>query len=293
MAKRTEQDTRIWDLTIIVGLLVALSALTDIAGFLRFAPSFGLPAWAAVLCVMPVKLIEWKFLTFTARLWRQGWAGKLQSPMVLLPWGIAACLSALAAHATIYTMFATADHTAARNVETRRNLATALDRINGQLDAFPKPLPRPAKTVEQEYGWATSVRPPPRNCTRLLDEGSREACKKVILLRNELAAAVDFERLVQEADKLRGKLAGLRVEAVDDAMPQAYEATIGQFTKMDGKNGIALMGMLLLTLVSAFGNFCLDTLRRGQVSPARPEPARPEPARPEPARNCEPALDPA
>ena len=31
-------------------------------------------------------------------------------------------------------------------------------------------------------------------------------------------------------------------------MPQAYEATIGQFTKMDGKNGIALMGMLLLTL---------------------------------------------
>ena len=89
MTTSTEHGTRIWDLTIIVWLVVALSAATDIAGFLRLAPSVGLPAWAAVLCVIPVKLIEWKFLTFATRLWRQGWLGKIQSPVYSIVWGIA------------------------------------------------------------------------------------------------------------------------------------------------------------------------------------------------------------
>src|SRR5436305_14480540 len=132
MARSTEQDTPIWDLTTIVGFIVVLSALTDIAGFQRFAPSFGLPAWAAVLCVIPVKLIEWKFLTFALRLWRRGWLGKLQSPVYLVIWCMAVGLSALAAHSTIYTMLATADRSAAQRAEPRTNLAPALTRIDGQ-----------------------------------------------------------------------------------------------------------------------------------------------------------------
>jgi hypothetical protein len=50
---------------------------------------------------------------------------------------------------------ANSDRNATKKVETRTNLVTAMERVNGQLDAFRKPLPRPAKTVEQELGWAT------------------------------------------------------------------------------------------------------------------------------------------
>jgi hypothetical protein len=293
VATSIKQNERIWDLTIIVGLIVALSAAADVAGFMRFAPSLGLPTEAAALCVLPIKLIEWKFLTIAVRLWRQGWLGKFRCPVFVVIWGIAISLSALAAHATIYTMLATADHTAARNVETRRNLTVAMDRVNGQLDAFGKALPRPVKAVQGDFGWATSRRPA-LDCTRPLDEGSRD-CRKIAELTRELAAASEYERLAQEAEKLREKLAGLQIEAAEDAMPQAYEATIGQFTKKDGKNGIAMLGMLILTMVSAFGPFGLDTLRRGRVTHARlqppnlpahsegPETAHPELARPEPA----------
>jgi hypothetical protein len=63
--------------------------------------------------------------------------------------------------------------------------------------------------------------------------------------------------------------------AANDAMPKAYEMTIGRLTTMDGKNGIALMVTLILGLVSAFGPFGLDTLREKRTSPARPGSARP------------------
>jgi hypothetical protein len=269
MTISTGHDTRIWDLTIIVGLVVALSAATDIAGFLCLAPSVGLPAWAAVLCVIPVKLIEWKFLTFTTRLWRQGWLGKLQSPVYFIIWGIAVGLSALAAHSTIYTLLATTDHSAAKHVETRANLASARDRNNERLDAFAKPLPRPVNTVEKDLDWANSVLRPALDCTRPPDEGSR-ACRRVVELRKELAAATDYERLIREEQNLRDKLEGLKIEAANNPMPLAFEATIGLLVKMDGKNGIALMVTLILGLVSAFGPFGLDTLREKRTSPARP-----------------------
>ena len=280
MTMSTEQGTRIWDLTIIVGFVVALSTATDIAGFLRFAPSVGLPAWVAVLCVIPVKLIEWRFLTFTTRLWRQGWLGKLQSPIYLFIWGIAVSLSALAAHSATYTLLATTDYSAAKHVETRVNLVAARDRNNERLDAFAKPLPRPMNTVEKDLDWANSVLRPALDCTRSPDEGSR-ACRRVVELRREMAAATDYERLIREEQELREKLAGLKIETANDAMPKAYEATIGRLTEMDGKNGIALMVTLILGLVSAFGPFGLDTLRERQVTSARPEPAR----------DGEPALD--
>jgi hypothetical protein len=274
MTISTEHSTRIWDLRIIVGLIVALSAATDIAGFLRLAPSVGLPAWAAVLCVIPVKLIEWKFLTFTTRLWRQGWLGRIQSPVYFIIWAMAVGLSLLAAHSTTYTLLAAADHSAAKNVETRANLVAAWNRNNERLDAFAKPLPRPVNTVEKDLDWAHSVLRPALDCTRPPDEGSR-ACRKVVELRREMAAAADYERLIREEQELREKLTGLDIESPNDAMPKAYEATIGRLTEMDGKNGIALMVTLILALTSAFAPFGLDLLREKRTSPARPASARP------------------
>ena len=192
--------------------MVALSVATDIAGFLRLAPSLGLPAWVAVLCVIPVKLVEWKFLTFAARLWRQGWLGKLQCPVYLIIWGIAVGLSLLAAHSATYSLLATTDHGAAKLVETRANLVVARDRNNERLDAFARPLPRPMNTVEKDLEWANSVLRPALDCTRPPDEGSR-ACRRVVELRKELAAATDYERLIREEQELRDKLTGLEIES--------------------------------------------------------------------------------
>ena len=270
MSERGDQHARTWDLTLVIAFLVALSAVADVAAFLRFAPAIGLPAWLGPIFVVPLKLIEWRCLTLAVRLWHTSLVGKLQSPVYVIVWALAVGLSALAAHSTIYTLLATADRNATTSAETRAHLVTALERTNGQLDAFQKPLPRPAKTVEQELGWATSVRAPPRNCARAADDAAREACRKVMDLRKELAAATEFGRLVREAEGLREKLAGLQIEAAQDPMPRAFEATIGRFVELDGKNGIAMMGMLILTLVSAFGPFALDTIRSNPCRPARP-----------------------
>ena len=43
-----------WDLTLIVGLVVGLSALTDTSSFMRFASSLELPIWAGIVFVLPV-----------------------------------------------------------------------------------------------------------------------------------------------------------------------------------------------------------------------------------------------
>jgi hypothetical protein len=166
MTTSIKQDTPIWDLTLVVWPLVALSAVADAIGFVRLAPSFGLPPWASALAVIPIKLIEWKALTFGVRLWHKCWRGKLQSPVYVIIWSVAVALSALATHATMYTVLATADYTATRNVETRGNLALAHQRVSGQLDTFTKSPPRPMNTVEKDLAWANSVIRPALDCTR-------------------------------------------------------------------------------------------------------------------------------
>src|ERR1700730_10971518 len=95
-----------WDLWLVVYAIVALSAATDIYGFQRLGPSLGLPGWAGALWVIPIKFVEWKFLTFALRLFRSGLLGKLVCPAPVFAWCIAFFLSTLAAHSTIYNTLA-------------------------------------------------------------------------------------------------------------------------------------------------------------------------------------------
>lgn len=57
------------------------------------------------------------------------------------------------------------------------------------------------------------------------------------------------------------QLAGLDV-APQASMARSFGMSIGRWVNVDGRDGIALIGMSLLTLVSAFGPFGLDILRR-------------------------------
>ena len=54
MGARNETRERTWHLALIVYAIVALSAATDTCGFQRFAPTLGLPAWAGLVCVIPI-----------------------------------------------------------------------------------------------------------------------------------------------------------------------------------------------------------------------------------------------
>ena len=57
VGSRNDFTERPWDLALIVYAIVGLSAATDICGFQRFAPTLGVPVWAGLVCVLPIKLI--------------------------------------------------------------------------------------------------------------------------------------------------------------------------------------------------------------------------------------------
>jgi hypothetical protein len=108
-----DRGASIWDLWLVVYAIVALSAATDVCGFMRFAPAFGLPSWAGALCVVPIKLIEWRFLTFATRLLQSGLLGRIICSMPVMTWCLSASFSMIAAHSTIYDMFASPDRVTA------------------------------------------------------------------------------------------------------------------------------------------------------------------------------------
>jgi hypothetical protein len=241
MGALVELRERTWDLVLVVYAIVALSAAADICGFLRFAPILGVPAWAGLVCVIPIKLIEWRFLTFAMRLWGAGLLGRFVSPVPVAPWCLAVCLSALAAHATIYNALASADHAQAKKVETRANLVAAFEGVKAQLESLSKSPPRPVKIVEQSLAWKPlleSVRRATRDCTRFPTEGLHEACMEIIELRKELAVATEYERLSNRSEELRIQLAGLNIEAAQDSMPRSFDMSLGRWTSVDGKDRV-------------------------------------------------------
>jgi hypothetical protein len=255
-----------WDFAVVVYAVVVLSAATDVYGFQRFAPALGLPAWAGSLWVIPVKFVEWKFLTFALRLFKSGLPGKFIFPATVVAWCIAVLMSMLAAHSTVYNALASGERFRAKKVETRANLSAELDALKAQIASLSDPrIPRPVKVVEETLGWLAlpeDVRRITRDCTRFVNDGQRDACKDKISLRKELVTAKEYERLSSSLSKLRSRLEGIDIEAAEDPMPRSFEISIGRLVNMDGKDGIAVMGMLILTLVSALGPFGLDLIGR-------------------------------
>jgi hypothetical protein len=281
----------IWCLRLTVASIVLLALIVDISGFLRFAPAVGLPRWAAIACMIPIKGIEWTFLILAHRLWVTSWLGKLLSPIPVVLWFAAFALSSVAVHSVIYSMLASADHSAAQKSETRANLKVTLAGVDAQIASLSKPaVPRPLKTVQEELGWFAlplSLRRATDHCRRIVLDEHRKACKEMLSLRKELATSGDYEHLRRSAEVLRTQLAALPIEAAQDQMPRSFELIYGGVAKIDGKEGIALTVMLLLTLVPALGPFCLDIVSRGHgdtLEDAAPRGQAPTAAPPAPAQ---------
>jgi hypothetical protein len=155
-------------------------------------------------------------------------------------------------------------------------LSAELDALKAQIASLSDPrVPRPVKVVEETLGWLAlpeDVRRITRDCTRFASDGQRDACKDKISLRRELVTAKEYERLSANLSKLRTRLEGIDIEAAEDPMPRSFEISIGRLVNMDGKDGIAVMGMLILTLVSALGPFGLDLIGRAEQNSRRAGP---------------------
>ena len=264
---------------LIVGGIVVLALIVDVYGFLRFAPTIGLPWWAAVACVIPIKAVEWRFLTLAHRLSTIGWTGKLLSVVPVVVWLAAVGLSATAVHSTIHSMQDSADLSVAKKRETRTNLKATLASVDAQLATLSKPsAPRPPRSVQEALGWVALpplVRRATDDCRRVEQDDYRRACKEVLNLRKELAASLDYEDLRRAAEGLRAQLAALEISPPGDSMGRSFELMYGAMVKIDGKAGIALTVMLILTLVSALGPFCLDFLSSRQGHACCDPPAGP------------------
>ena len=107
------------------------------------------------------------------------------------------------------------------------------------------------------------------------DETSREACRKVMDLRKELAAATDFERLVREA-----RCSARSWPASTSSPPTTPCPRPSRDHRTARRAGWQERhrphGQLILGLVSAFGPFGLDTLRGQRPRlPALGPPAQP------------------
>jgi hypothetical protein len=253
-----------WDLWLVVYAIVALSGATDVHALARFALTLGMPAWAGALWVIPIKFVEWKFLTFAACIFRSGPLGKFVFIAPVIAWCIA--VSMLAAHSTIHHTLASAGRIQAKRVETRSNLSSALVAIEAQMKSLTDlRAPRPVKVVEEALAWVAlpeDVRRSTRNCTRFANDSQHEACMPSMVLRQELAAAKEYERLSDSSSVLRARLEGLDIEGAEEPMSRSFENSFGRFVEIDGKDGIAFMGMALLTLVSSLGPFGLYLMGR-------------------------------
>src|SRR5262249_5213595 len=131
----------------------------------------------------------------------------------------------------------------------RANSKSELASLEQQLATLTRPtLPRPAKTVREALD---AERVPPsvwrdsQACKAIQEAHFAKACAQVALLRRELAAAQDFERLSARGTELRGRLAEAPIVATSDALPAAFSATLGRVLPLGGTGGVAL----LLTMV--------------------------------------------
>jgi hypothetical protein len=227
----------------------------------------------------PTAVVEWKFLTFASRLFRSRFLGKSVCLAPVAAWCIAVLMSMLAAHSTVYNALASGERLRAKKVETRANLSAELDALRAQIASLSDPrIPRPVKVVEETLGWFAlpeDVRRITRDCTRFASDGQRDACKDKISQRKEFVTAKEYERLSANLSKLRTRLEGIDIEAAEDPMPRSFEISIGRFVNIYGKDGIAVKGMLILTLVSALGPFGLDLIGRAEQHSRRARPTSP------------------
>jgi hypothetical protein len=180
-------------------------------------------------------------------------------------------------------------------MEGRTNIKAELANVEQQLAALSQPKPpRPAETVREALG-AASV---PANVWKYSQESAsirdsryfERVCAVVVALRQELAAAEDYQQLDVRARELRRALATAPLVAISDPLPESFAATIGRIVPLDGRAGVALLLTLVIEIMSCFGLAALRVLREEQRRETVPPEVSQRPKAKTPAR--EPRVSP-
>ena len=188
------------------------------------------------------------------------------SPSSASAWLGLVTYSGLATHATVSTAIASIERTGTWKMEGRTNIKAELAAVEQQLAALSQPKPpRPIETVREALAAA---RVPPnvwkdsQECASIRDSRYFErACAAVVALRQELAAAEDYQQLDVRARELRQALAAAPLVAISDPLPEAFAATLGRLVPLDGRVGVALLLTLVIEIMSCFGLAALRALR--------------------------------
>ena len=132
----------------------------------------------------------------------------------------------------------------------KRPTTRAPGEISAAIDAV---LARPVVTGERVRGTVATVS---QKCSKI-DARTKDACAELSQLRTEHAAAVETEKLQDQAAALRVEIAGLRTQGgtiAPDPVGEFYAwATDGFVSVRDVGFGFPLFFALLIEVVSAFG----------------------------------------
>lgn len=169
-------------------------------------------------------------------------------------WGL--CFSWSMASAVGFSAKTRAEASAGRTgqIEARAVLSERETEIKAQLASLP--AHRSASVVRAELETIdipVDVWRRTKQCTEITRENSREACQSALLLRRELAAAEEGEKLEAEEQQVRAKLADY-LGIVPVADPQVQ--TLARVTDVPAETVKLALVLLLATLVevaSAFG----------------------------------------
>jgi hypothetical protein len=172
--------------------------------------------------------------------------------------------SVLATEATIVTGINSREQTGTWKMDVRNNRESELGRIEQQLAAMSRRMPRPAKIVREEL--VTNNVPPAiwkdgNECNGIQKSTYlAKACGQVVQLRRELVAAQEYERLSARAGELSKGLADAPIVDTSDPLPAAFTETIGRVLPVSGKEGVAMLLTAAIELISAFGLAGLSSL---------------------------------
>ena len=182
-----------------------------------------------------------------------------------IAWACLAAFSCLATHATVGTAISSIERAGTWKMEVRGNTKAELYGIEQQLAALCHPVPpRPVKTVQEALAGtrvSASIWKDSQERGNIQDSVYfMKACAEVVRLRKERAAARDYERLSFRATELRQGVAETPIVAMTDALPAAFNATLGRLLPVAGTEGVALLLTIVVELISCVGLCALTAL---------------------------------
>jgi hypothetical protein len=217
---------------------MALGLAITSAGTARFAVALGYPAGIgyAVGTILDLgkAILAVGLLMLAAR------RAFLLFAVIGLAWVGLVTFTGLATSATVGSALAGIERNGTWGMETRTNAETELARVEQRMGALSKPAPpRPAATVAQALlrehvpagVWRDS-----QECKNIrTSRHFQTECDHVLRLRQELAAARDYEGLEARARELRHALSKMPILAVQDPLPRVFAATLGRLVPVDGE----------------------------------------------------------